>query len=153
MQSLMSKLQTVCLTVSLAALLCVSIIPRAESADPIRQYKAAMTRIFLWKYYAFPIFRQNPLFPGHVVQVDNEVLYLSDCYLNQIPGNYKAIDEYIEGMIVATNINAKVKGEIMSKHIAEIEAVGAIKFEKTSVITVSPLSVDRGTIRLTYPTP
>jgi hypothetical protein len=137
------KLQTTCLLALLTGGMWASTLTTAESADTIRQYKAAMTRIFLWKYYAFPIFRQNPLFPGQILQIGNEQLYLTGCYSNQIDGNYKGIDEYLDGMLVATSITAQIKGEILAKHIADVEAAGDMRLEQTSVLTVSPLSLDR----------
>ena len=36
-------------------------------AQSIQQYKAAVTKIFLWRYLAFPIYRQNPIVPGDVI--------------------------------------------------------------------------------------
>lgn len=116
----------------------------AAAQDGIRQYRAAITRIFLWKYSAFPIFRQNPIFPGSVVRVDNETIYLSPerCYSHKQGGNYRRIADYDEGMAIATTADLRIKGEVLSKHVAEAEAKAGVKFAASTLITVSPLSLD-----------
>lgn len=136
----LKKTLTLCL-----AILLLSLTVQSANADAgIRQYQAALTRIFLWKYFAMPVFRRNPIFPGDVIRLDNEDRFLSykRCYEKQDAGDYIAIDSYTEGTSVATSINVKVKGEILSKHVADIEAEGTAKFEETSIITVDPLSAE-----------
>ena len=126
----------------LLLLACSVAATPAKSGDAIAQYKAAMTRIFLWKYYAFPIFRENPLFPGYVIAISNEVPFLTECYSNQINGNYKKIDEFNEGTAVDVGVGTAIKGDIFARSIAEIQASGSLKVSRTSVITVAPLSID-----------
>ena len=129
--------------VALAAVAVAGLLATSPAqADPIRQYKAAMTKIFLWNYQAFPIFRQNPLFPGYLIRADNETPYLTTCYPNQTNGNYVETGGFTDGLAVSTKINAGLKGQVLSKRIAELELGGSMGFEKVSVITVLPLSID-----------
>ena len=140
MYTALRTILTLCLVMSLLS----QTIQSANADTGIRQYQAALTRIFLWKYYAMPVFRRNPIFPGDVIRLDNEDRFLSymRCYENQDEGDYVAVDPYTEGTSVATSINVKVKGEILSKHVADIEAEGTAKFEEVSIITVDPLSAE-----------
>ena len=118
--------------------------PLASAADNIQQYRAAMTKIFLWKYRALPIFRLNPIFPGDVIQLNNETKYLtaSECYATPQRGKYRGIQDYREGTSVAISGGLTVKGQALSAKIAEIEASGQLRFYRTASITISPLSID-----------
>ncbi|WP_133624608.1 hypothetical protein [Phyllobacterium brassicacearum] len=102
-----------------------------------------MTKIFIWKYRAFPIFVENPIFPGFVIRIDDEKPYLRTCYKKQRPGNYVGTQDYIEGLNVSSNVDAKIGGVVLSKRIADVQAGGVARFSNTSSITVTPLSLDR----------
>ena len=128
--------------VLIAIVAAISVAASPAFADPIRQYRAAMTKIFLSNYYAFPIFRQNPLFPGYLIRADNETPYLTTCYPDQKNGNYVATNAFTSGLAVSTAIDARLKGQILAKQIAELEAGGAMGFEEVSVVTVNPLALD-----------
>jgi hypothetical protein len=130
------------LTVALMAISVLSAAP-AYSVELIQQYKAAMTKIFVWQYRAFPIFVENSIFPGYVIRIEDEKPLLRTCYKKQIPGNLVGIQGYIEGLDVASNIDAKIGGVIPNKRIAEIEAGTDAHFSSTSLLTVMPLSLDR----------
>lgn len=116
----------------------------ANSAENIRQYRAAMTKIFLWKYSALPIYRLNPLFPGDVILLKNETKYLAHkrCFKNMKGGNYRGIQRYTDGMQINLSVDLKIKGELLHEKIAKINAEGKGKIEDVGSITVSPLSVD-----------
>jgi hypothetical protein len=113
-------------------------------SDDFQKYRAAITKIFLWQYKAIPIFRLNPLSPGDVVQLDNETTYLSHsrCYSNLNPKPLD-IQPFESGMSVSTSAGLKVKGELLTKKIAEIDASVDAKTEDGMIITVKPLSESR----------
>jgi hypothetical protein len=116
----------------------------AQDYDPIRQYKAAFTRIFLWKYSALPIFRENPIFPGSVVQLSNETVYFAPdrCYDRKQGGQYRRIADYADGMAVSSNADLKIRGALLSNSLADIQAKAGVTFETSASMTVSPLSLD-----------
>lgn len=120
-------------------------------AEPVRaqtdglQYKAALTRIFLWNYYAFPLFRQNPVFPGEVIRIDNEKMVLdhhAGCYSGLLNGNYVATKPYTGGMEVALSGQLRGKATLLDDMIAKVEAGVSGRFGKTASLRISPLSID-----------
>ncbi len=134
--------ETARLLALVTAVTWASAFSTAGAAELIRPYKSAVTRIFLSKYYAFPIFVQNPLFPGQILDIGNETLFKSDCYDNQRNGNYVRIEDYIEGVDVKKTATSAIGGDIL-RNIGEIELDGGVRFEKTVTLTISPLSIDR----------
>jgi hypothetical protein len=126
--------------------MCAAAVP-AAAQDGIRQYRAAMTKIFLWKYHAFPIFRTNPIYSGSVVRVTDELIELqpSRCIsYNPAPSQrYKRAQEYQDGMAISTAADLRVKGALLTERIADVEARAAMKVQASTAIKVSPLSSDR----------
>jgi hypothetical protein len=122
----------------------VTIAP-ARSSGVSAQYRATMTQIFLWQYHAFPIFVLNPIFPGDVVQVNNETIAVDHkrCYANMRGGNYKRIAPFLTGLKSSISIGASIKGELLDEKLAEIDASGNAKSDKSMTITVDPLSLDK----------
>ena len=114
----------------------------SPAAGTETQFRAAMTKIFLWQYHAFPIFALNPVYPGDVVQLDNEQIVLDHrtCYPNWSHVRYAHIAPYTSGLAASVSIGASIKGDLLAKEIAEIEASGSAKFSQTMKITVNPLS-------------
>jgi hypothetical protein len=129
-------------TVALIVALTASVTP--TEAQNIAQYKAAVTRVFLWKYQALPIFRLNPVFPGSVLRLDNETLYLAPdrCYPGKQGGNYHRAPNYTDGQAVAVSATLQVRGQPLTKLLADISAGVGVKFATSTAITVSPLSTD-----------
>ncbi len=115
----------------------------AQADDGVQQYKAAVTKIFLGLYGAFPIYYTNPIFPGDIVSMEKEGIKKRGCYKNQINGNYVAINGFMTGLNVGRGIAAEVSGELLSKRIAGLEAGGKVTVDYQMKMTVSPLSVDR----------
>jgi hypothetical protein len=130
---------------SLIVLLMVMSAARVNAQDGDRQYKAAVTRIFLWKYAALATFKENPIFPGSVLELRNDhVLFEPDrCYARPQGGHYVGTDEFHEGMTVATSAVVKVAGDVLSKRLAEVQAETGLTFNATVSIQVAPLSLDR----------
>jgi hypothetical protein len=64
-----------------ASALVTVVPPPVQAQQNVRQYRAALTKVFLERYGAMAVVRLNPLFPGDVVQINNESRYLShsDC--------------------------------------------------------------------------
>lgn len=128
-----------------ALLTCGSAAPAYAQNERLAQYRAAVTKIFLWKYSAMPIFRQNPVFSGTVLRLDNETIRLASdrCYTQPRPADrYRGINDYRDGMAISRDANLLVQGNLLSKHIAAVEAGTGVKFTLTTAITVSPLSID-----------
>ncbi len=116
----------------------------ASAQEGVKQYRAAVTKVFLSHYYALPVFHLNPVFPGSVVRLSNETLFLAPerCYANPQRGQYRRLGDYTGGQTVAVGADLKLKGELLSKHLAEIGANTGVKLEASKRIVVSPLSVD-----------
>ena len=117
--------------------------PMVHGAENIRQYRAAMTEIFLWRYSALPLYTINQLQPGDVIQLDTEIKYLArdTCYNSLKHSHYHAIRDFKQGLKVSTAIDLKIGGELLNKKIANIDAEDKARFDQISVVTVSPLSV------------
>lgn len=111
------------------------------------QYRAVMTKIFLSNYHAMPVFSLNPVFPGDVITLKNETKYLDHhlCYPTVKVGKYIAIQDYNEGTDISLSGNLKVGGELLHKKIAEIEAQGNVRFARTGLVSISPLSKEEVT--------
>lgn len=126
-----------------AAALLVGVRP-ALGAENIRQYRAALTGMFLWKYSAIPVFVLNPLYPGDVVQLKNETKYLSydRCYRNMTGSHYRQLEDYADGTTITTDVDLKIAGELLTAKLAKIDAEGKAAFESTTLIKLSPISVD-----------
>ena len=131
-----------CVVVLLACAFPSSAVAQNEG---ISQYRAAVTRIFIWKYSAFPIFRQNPIFPGAVVRLEDETIKLDParCYPGHKGGNYRAINDYTDGMAISRSSDLRLKGDLLTKKIAEVETNANVKTDLATSITVTPLSEDR----------
>jgi hypothetical protein len=127
------------------AVLYLTTAGRAEAAQSVRQYEAALTRIFLWRYQALPLFRLNPAFPGDLITLKNETKYASYevCYPKLKVGNYRGIQDYSEGESIGLSGEVVVDGELLSKKIASVEAQTSAKFSKTGQIVISPLSAEQ----------
>ncbi|MBI1179717.1 MAG: hypothetical protein GC201_04110 [Alphaproteobacteria bacterium] len=129
----------------LSLLLTLAVLPLPAQAGT-NQYRAALVKLFLSNYQAFPVFRANPVFPGDVLQL-NEVRLLSyrTCYgrTGQKAGNYVALPGYSQGLAVSSNLDVKVGGKAIDRQIAEVEADGRLAMAKTVSLTVNPLAVDR----------
>jgi hypothetical protein len=72
MASRVASLTIPCLSASVMIVSLMAAAPETKGAENIRQYRAAITKIFLWRYQALPIFRLNPVFPGDVITLKNE---------------------------------------------------------------------------------
>ncbi len=141
------------LLISCLMMMFVGFVPEIHGADN-SQYRAVVTKIFLSKYHAIPAADLNPVFPGDVITLKNKTKYLdhSVCYPNIRVGKYTAIEDYAEGTDLSLSGDLKVGGELIHKKIAEIEAQGNVKFARTGVITISPLSKEEvTTVRLKAP--
>lgn len=115
----------------------------AANADgQISQYKAAVTKVFLEKYTAFPIFIKNPLFPGDVVAINNEELKARGCYKKIPGGNYKGTQDFSEGIDVSSDIDARIGGVVIGKRVADVNVGADATFAETVRLSVSPLSLD-----------
>ncbi|MDK4737223.1 hypothetical protein [Rhizobium sp. CNPSo 3490] len=114
----------------------------ANADEQISQYKAAMTKVFLEKYAAFPIFIKNPLFPGDVVAINNEELVARGCYKKIAGGNYKGTQDFSEGIDVSSDIDARIGGVVIKKRIADADVGADVTFAETARLSVSPLSLD-----------
>ncbi|RWM11798.1 MAG: hypothetical protein EOR73_32015 [Mesorhizobium sp.] len=111
-------------------------------AQPRSQYKAAMTKLFLDEYHAFAIFRVNPIYPGWVININNENPYLITCFPGQIDGNYRGTRDFSSGVQLSVDAGATVNGVLLSDKIAELEAGGDVAFEFETVVRVTPVSID-----------
>ena len=140
----MSSMKRRAIGATLVAVLVATCPTTVGAQDGIRQYKAAVTRIFLWRYSALPIFRRNPIFPGSVVRLSDEAIYLAPerCYAQPQAGQYRKIGDYTEGMRIAASADLRVKGQVLSKYLAEIEAGTGARIVAETRITVTPLSLD-----------
>jgi hypothetical protein len=78
--------------------------------------------------------------PASVLKIAK--LFLSEPYVTKQGGNYRRMNDYTEGMAIATNANITVKGELLSNRLAELKAKTGGKFQISPLITVSPLSLD-----------
>jgi hypothetical protein len=116
----------------------------ASAQDGIKQYRAAVTKVFVWQHHAFPVFSLNPVFPGSVVQLSNEGVYFvpERCYSDPQYGQYRRITDFIEGVAIAIDADSQLKGVLLSKHLAEIQAKAGVRLEALKRIEVSPLSRD-----------
>lgn len=135
--------------ISITGMIAVVALGAASSATAqnanIQQYRAAVTKVFLWKYAALPIFRLNPIFPGTVVRIDNETIRLdaSRCYPTHQGGRYRGINDYRDGTAIANHGDLSLGGALLSKHLAQLEVGIGVRVGSTISITVSPLSSDR----------
>ena len=107
----------------------------------VAQYRATMARLFLQTYRAFPIFIQNPIFPGSLISAQYETIELAPdrCYdVQQV--QYVRLSDLEAGASVTTKADLKVGANILSGLIAEAEAGAGVGFSNEAVLSVSPLS-------------
>jgi hypothetical protein len=118
--------------------------PATAQTDGIAQYRAALSKIFVWKYAAFPVFRQSALIPGTVLRVEDETIRLasSRCYPAQKAGPYRGITDYRDGMAISRSADLKITGDLLSKKVAEVEAAAKMGLTTTTSLLVSPLSAN-----------
>jgi hypothetical protein len=128
---------------SLMTMSLVGFSAAAQSAEN-SQYRAVMTKIFLSRYRAMPVFSLNPVFPGDVITLKNETMYLKHhrCYPNVRVGKYTALQDYNEGASISLSGDLKIGGELIQRSIASVEVQGNIKFASTGSMILSPLAKD-----------
>lgn len=126
-----------------ASVVAMCPMTQANATDSIRQYKAAVTNIFLRQYRAMPIYRTNPLYPGDVIRIENESIAVRGCYPKQINGNYIATQSFLTGLAVGGGADAEIDGILFSRRLASLKASGRVTFSEELWLTVSPLAVDR----------
>jgi hypothetical protein len=127
----------------LVCLVLLTSTNEAQSADE-GQYRAAVTRLFVWQYHALPLIRLNPVYPGDVITLKNETHYAQQksCYPQLKVPNYRAIQSYQSMEALSLSGDLKVGGELLHKEIAEIEADVKAKFASTGYVRLNPLSID-----------
>jgi hypothetical protein len=128
---------------ALGSSLCLPVLGHTEVPDQrgLAQYRAAMTRLWLQNFHAFPIFAQNPIFPGSVLDVRSEMIELAPdtCYKHH-DVRYKALPDVSLGESLATRADLRVGGNLLSAYIARAEAEVDARFARAAVLSISPLS-------------
>jgi hypothetical protein len=127
----------------LASCWCLPSLAHCDVTDQhaVAQYRATMVRLFLQTYRAFPIFIQNPIFPGSLISAQYETIDLAPdrCYDAQNV-KYVRLSDLGAGASVTTNADLKVGANILSGLIAKAEAGAGVSFSNEAVLSVSPLS-------------
>ncbi|QKK15421.1 hypothetical protein [Rhizobium indicum] len=114
----------------------------AQQSQGIYQYKAAMSRLFLGGYRAMPVYRANPVWPGDVIQMDNESIIVTDCFAGQKGGNYIEIRNAGDTVTVGTGVDVDLAGSALSARLAALKASGHVQISDEIKISATPLSHD-----------
>ncbi len=112
-------------------------------ANTERQYRAAMTKIFVPRS-AFPMFSLNTARLGEVVDITNQlsVHYARVCYPNLKESGFRRIDDFQDRSEISVVAALGIEAQLLSKEVAAIDANARVEFGSSAYLALMPISTN-----------